>query len=63
MPPAEIASAVGTVAEPLESLEGVRAVAETFGTSTRATIDHLANLGWISEYDRESLKDLYLDPA
>lgn len=56
MPPERVQRVVADLTEPLASPAGVRNVAETFGTSPRATLEHLYNLGFLDEFDRELLR-------
>jgi hypothetical protein len=42
--------------EPIATASGVRHVADTFGTSPRATLEHLHNLGFVDEFERELLR-------
>lgn len=61
MPPNEVQRAAASLSEPLASASGVRAVAEAFGTSSRATLEHLHNLGWLDEFERDMLRGTALD--
>jgi Zn-dependent peptidase ImmA (M78 family) len=56
MPPDRVQRVVADLSEPLASPAGVRSVAETFGTSPRATLEHLYNLGFLDEFERELLR-------
>ncbi len=56
MPPERVQQVIADLTEPLGSASGVRYVAETFGTSPRATLEHLYNLGFVDEFERELLR-------
>lgn len=47
--------------EPLASHVGIRAVAEALGTSPRATLECLDNLGWLDEFERDMLRGTSID--
>jgi Zn-dependent peptidase ImmA (M78 family) len=55
MPPHLISRALADVADPIYTLQGVRAVAESLKVGVRATIQHLYNLTLMDESDRDAL--------
>jgi Zn-dependent peptidase ImmA (M78 family) len=61
MPPEDVQEVVAALSEPLDSREGVRAVAREFGTSARATLEHLHNLGWLDEFQRDMMRGTGID--
>lgn len=61
MPANEVHAVVAALSEPLASDSGVRAVADAFGTSPRATLEHLHNLGWLDEFERDILRGTSID--
>lgn len=56
MPPDRVRRVVAQLTEPLASSAGIRTVAEAFDTSARATLEHLYNLGFLDEFERELLR-------
>jgi Zn-dependent peptidase ImmA (M78 family) len=61
MPPDEIQAVLAELDQELATHEGIRAVAERFGTSPRATLEHLHNLGWLDEFERDTLRGTGID--
>lgn len=61
MPPNEVQAVVATLSDPLVTPSGIRTVAQAFGTSPRATLEHLHNLGWLDEFERDMLRGTGLD--
>jgi Zn-dependent peptidase ImmA (M78 family) len=61
MPSDSVRSVVAGLKDPLASLPGVRQVAEAFETSPRATLEHLYNLGFLDEFERDVLHGTSLD--
>ncbi len=61
MPLEQLQDAIAELAMPLNTLDGIRTVAETLATSPRATLEHLYNVGLIDEYDRDVLRGTGLD--
>jgi Zn-dependent peptidase ImmA (M78 family) len=61
MPPEEVQTVVARLSDPVASSTGIRAVADEFGTSPRATLEHLHNLGWLDEFERDMLRGTGLD--
>jgi len=61
MPPGEVQTVVARLSDPVASFSGVRAIAEAFGTSPRATLEHLYNLGWLDDFERDMLRGTGLD--
>lgn len=55
MPPEIIDRAIAESREPTESLNGIKEIAKMMNTSVRATIEHLANVGKITDPDRDLL--------
>ena len=49
MPPASVRDAISELAEPIDTVAGVRAVASRLQTSFNATAWHLVNLGFLDE--------------
>jgi Zn-dependent peptidase ImmA (M78 family) len=56
MPSDEVRTVVAQLSSPLASFDGIRAIAKAFGTSPRATLEHMHNLGWIDEFQRDVLR-------
>lgn len=56
MPAERVQRVVAGLGEPLAAASGVRNVAGTFETSPRATLEHLYNLGFVDEFERELLR-------
>ena len=61
MPPDRVRSIVAGLTEPLASPSSVLAVAEALETSPRATVEHLHNLGFLDEFERDVLRGTGLD--
>jgi Zn-dependent peptidase ImmA (M78 family) len=61
MPPDRVRSIVAGLAEPVASMSSVLTVAETFETSPRATLEHLHNLGFLDDFERDVLRGTSLD--
>lgn len=61
MPANEVRAVVAALDEPLTSSAGVKAVADELGTSPRATLEHLHNLGWLDEFERDMLRGTSID--
>jgi len=61
MPPHLVQAQIAALAEPLGTPSGIRAVAHALGTSPRATLEHLYNLGWLDEFERDTLRGTGLD--
>lgn len=61
MPPDRVQAAVAALPVQVESSAGVRGVAEALRTSHRATLEHLHNLGWLDEFQRDMLRGTGLD--
>jgi Zn-dependent peptidase ImmA (M78 family) len=56
MPAEEIRSAVSRLTVPLATVTGIREIAREFGTSPRATLEHLHNLGFLDTFQRNLLR-------
>lgn len=61
MPPDRVQEAIAALAVPLASAEGIVAIADAFATSQSATLEHLHNLGWLDEFERDMLRGTGLD--
>ena len=55
MPTRIVDEAVASLDDPVETMEGVAAVAQSLGMGFRATLWHLRNLAFIDDYDQERL--------
>ena len=55
MPPKLVKHAIGQLEEPLETAEGLRALAEILQVSPRAAVEHLDNLTLMDESVRDEL--------
>ncbi len=61
MPPDRMQAAIAGLGRPLETDEGVAAIADMFGTSQSATLEHLHNLGRLDEFERDKVRGTGLD--
>jgi Zn-dependent peptidase ImmA (M78 family) len=61
MPPERVRSVIARLSGPLVSHISVREVADVFETSPRATLEHLYNLGFLDEFERDVLRGTSLD--
>lgn len=55
MPTAVVQEAVAHAVEPVTTPDGIREVANRLHTGFEATLRHVANLGFINEYDRHRI--------
>jgi Zn-dependent peptidase ImmA (M78 family) len=63
MPEAAVARAVDEVSAPLDSVDGVRSVADALGASVSATIARLHILGHIDDETEDALKEEWMGPG
>ncbi len=56
MPPDRVRTKIERLTGPVHSSEAVRTLAAAFGTSVSATVEHLHNLGWLDEFERDELR-------
>jgi Zn-dependent peptidase ImmA (M78 family) len=56
MPPDRVSVEIARLTEPVHSPGAVRTLAEAFRTSQSATVEHLHNLGWLDEFERDTLR-------
>jgi hypothetical protein len=61
MPAEKVQRVVASLSVDVASREGIRTVASAFGTSPRATLEHLYNLGFIDEFERDVVRGTGLD--
>jgi hypothetical protein len=61
MPSDSVRSVVAGLKDPLASLPGVRQVAEAVEMSSRATLEHVYNPGFLDEFERDVLRGTCLD--